>query len=62
MSRIIYNNWDKGGGHSGKWIFNRFLALHADYDIIEDMLYGEIPDFETVMSAVRELEKEINAL
>lgn len=41
---------------------NRFLALQADYDTMKDMLYGEIPDFGTVMSAVRELEKEINAL
>jgi len=26
------------------------------------MLYGDVPTFETVMSAVSELEKEINAL
>lgn len=41
---------------------NRFSALQADYDAMKDMLYGDIPDFETVMSAVRGLEKEINAL
>jgi len=29
---------------------------------MKDMLYGDIPDFETVMSVVRELEKEIKAL
>lgn len=34
----------------------------ADYEAMKDMLYGDIPDFEAVMSAVRELEKEINAL
>ncbi len=40
----------------------RFPALLADYEAMKDMLYGDIPDFEAVMSAVRELEKEINAL
>lgn len=40
----------------------RLPALQADYDAMKDMLYGDIPDFETVMSAVKELEKEINAL
>ena len=40
----------------------RFVALLADYEAMKDMLYGDIPDFETVMSAVRELEKEINVL
>ena len=29
---------------------------------MKDMLYGDIPDFETVMSAVKELEKEIKHL
>lgn len=28
----------------------------------EGLLYGDVPTFETVMSAVSELEKEINAL
>ena len=41
---------------------DRFSALQADYDAMKDMLYDDIPDFEIVMSAVRELEKEINAL
>ena len=40
----------------------RFTALAADYDAMKDMLYGDIPSFETVMKAVGELEKEINAL
>lgn len=40
----------------------RFPALQADYDAMKDMFYGDIPDFETVMCAVRELEKEINVL
>lgn len=40
----------------------RFPALLADYDTMKDMLYGDIPDFKTVMSTVRELGKEINAL
>lgn len=29
---------------------------------MKDMLYGDIPDFEAMMSAIRELEKEINEL
>ena len=41
---------------------NRFSALREDYDAMKDMLYGDIPDFETVMSTVRKLEKEINEL
>lgn len=40
----------------------RFPVLIADYEAMKDMLYGDIPDFETVMSAVSELEKEINTL
>ena len=40
----------------------RFAALEADYDSMKDMLYGEIPTFDTVIAAVRELEKEINTL
>lgn len=40
----------------------RLGSLAADYDSMKDMLYGEIPPFETVMAAVKELEKEINTL
>lgn len=40
----------------------RFGPLAADYEAMKDMLYGEVPDFDTVMDAVRELEKEINLL
>lgn len=40
----------------------RFGALAADYEAMKDMLYGDIPTFETVMNAVRQLEREINAL
>ena len=40
----------------------RFAALEADYNSMQDMLYGDVPTFETVIAAVRELEKEINAL
>lgn len=29
---------------------------------MKDMLYGEVPDFDTAMDAVRELEKEVNSL
>lgn len=40
----------------------RFVALAADYEAMKDMLYGDIPTFETVINAVRQLEREINAL
>ena len=31
-------------------------------DLLRNMLYGEIPSFETMMEAVGELEKEIHTL
>ena len=37
-------------------------ALQEDYTAMRNMLYGEIPSFETMMEAVGELEKEIHAL
>lgn len=40
----------------------RLPALQTDYDAMKDMIYGDISDFGTVMSTVRELEKEISAL
>ena len=40
----------------------RFESLAMDYDLMKGMLYGEIPSFEAVMTAVGELEKEINIL
>jgi len=40
----------------------RFVALQADYEAMKDMLYGDIPTFETVMSAILDLEQEINTL
>ena len=40
----------------------RFTALKTDYDSMKDMLYGDVPTFDTVIAAVRELEKEINTL
>ena len=40
----------------------QFTALEADYDSMKDMLYGDVPTFDTVIAAVRELEKEINTL
>ena len=41
---------------------HRFAALASDYESMKDMLYGVIPDFETVMESISELEKEIHAL
>jgi hypothetical protein len=29
---------------------------------MQDMLYGDVPTFETVIAAVQELEKKINTL
>ena len=40
----------------------RFAALKADYDSMKDMLYGDVPTFDTIIAAVRELEKEIHTL
>lgn len=40
----------------------RLGDLAADYNSMKDMLYGEIPSFETVMAPIDELEKEINSL
>lgn len=40
----------------------RFPALAADYEAMKEMLYGEIPSFESVLDAIQKLEKEIHAL
>ena len=40
----------------------RMGALQEDYSAMRNMLYGEIPTFETIMETVGELEKEINTL
>ena len=40
----------------------RFASLLADYEAMKDMLYGEVPDFNTILDAVRQLEMEINSL
>ena len=41
---------------------DRFPALISDYEAMKDMLYGDIPRFDTIMESVRQLEKEINSL
>lgn len=40
----------------------RFSALETDYESMKDMLYGDVPTFDTVIRVVRKLEKEINML
>lgn len=40
----------------------RFGALAADYEAMKDMLYGNVPDFDTIMDVVQKLENEINSL
>lgn len=39
----------------------RFAALKADYEAMKDMLFGDVPEFETVIAGVRELEKKQHA-
>lgn len=40
----------------------RLKALETDYEDMKDMLYDDVPSFETVISAIRTLEKETNTL
>ena len=40
----------------------RIPALLNDYEAMKDMLYGDIPSFDTIMKSVRQLENEINSL
>lgn len=40
----------------------RLAVLEADYDAMNEMLYGDIPSFEAVMTVISKLEKEINTL
>lgn len=40
----------------------RFAALRDDYDSMSDMMFGEYPDFDTLMDYIKELESEINNL
>lgn len=35
----------------------RLAALETDYDSMKDMLYGDVPRFDTVMAAIQELKK-----
>ena len=35
----------------------RFPALISDYEVMKDMLYGDIPSFNTIMESVHQLEK-----
>ena len=37
-------------------------ALRTDYDDMKNMMYGDIPDFEEVLSTIKKLENEINGL
>lgn len=40
----------------------RFKEIKKDYKIMSEMLYGEIPSFETIMKGLKKLEKEIHEL
>ena len=38
----------------------RLDALAADYNAMKDMLYGDIPSFDSVMYSIKTLEQQIN--
>lgn len=40
----------------------RMPELEADYASMREMLYGDIPDIEEMMSMLKELQEEINSL
>lgn len=40
----------------------RLEVLEADYESMKDMLYGEIPNFDTIMEVIQRLEKEMNGM
>ena len=40
----------------------RLEDLQKDYDSMKNMLFGEYPDFQTLMKFIGNLEKEINSL
>lgn len=40
----------------------RFNELSNDYKAMKDMIYGDVPNFESVIDVIRKLEKEINSL
>ena len=40
----------------------RFPSLRNDYEAMKDMLYGDIPSFDTIIESIHQLETEINAL
>ncbi len=42
--------------------YYRRAALKADYEVMKDMLFNDKPDFDTVMSSIKQLEEEINRL
>lgn len=41
---------------------NRMEELKSDYKAMREMLYGDVPSLETIVSSLRELEEEINSL
>ena len=40
----------------------RLEALAADYESMKDMLYGDVPNFDTIMEVIQKLEKEMNGI
>ncbi|HEQ3698258.1 TPA: nucleotidyl transferase AbiEii/AbiGii toxin family protein, partial [Streptococcus pyogenes] len=38
----------------------RFSEIEKDYKAMEEMIYGDYPNFEEIIKVLKELEKEIN--
>ena len=41
---------------------NAIKDLENDYRAMQDMIYGQKPDFSDIITGLRELENEINSL
>ena len=39
-----------------------FNYLLSDYKAMRDMIYNDVPSFDTIIASIEKLEKEINAL
>jgi hypothetical protein len=42
--------------------FHVLKSLMADYRAMRDMIFGEYPDFDNILSAIKLLEDEINSI
>ena len=37
-------------------------ALRDDYEHMQNMIFGDKPDFDTILEGIKQLEKEINEI